>query len=100
MGFERNEDAMKDFLKWKSFWKEHGESMKAVEEKSGQTFFLHGFGGTGKTYVYNTLCHALCGQRKIVLCVASSGIASLLLISGRTAHSTFKIPIEIHEGST
>ena len=32
--------------------------------------------------------------------MASSGIASLLLIGGRTAPSTFKIPIEIHEGST
>ena len=59
-----------------------------------------GLGGTGKTYVYNTLCYSLCGQGKIVLCVASSGIASLLLIGGRTAHSTFEIPIEIHEGST
>jgi len=35
-----------------------------------------------------------------VLCVASSGIASLLLRGGRTAHSTFKIPITIHESST
>ena len=32
--------------------------------------------------------------------MASSGIASLLLIGGRTSHSTFKIPIEIHESST
>jgi PIF1-like helicase/Helitron helicase-like domain at N-terminus len=74
--------------------------VNAVETKSGQTFFLHGPGGTGKTYVYNTLCHFLRGQGKIVICVASSGIASLLLMGGRTSHSTFKIPIEIHEGST
>ena len=67
--------------------------VSAVETQSGQTF-LHGPGGTGKTYVYNTLCYFLCGQGKIVLCVASSGIASLLLIGGRTSHSTFKIPIE------
>jgi hypothetical protein len=39
-------------------------------------------------------------EGKIVLCVASSGIASLLLSGGRTAHSHFKIPIPIHEGST
>ena len=54
----------------------------AVENKTGQTFFLHGPGGTGKTYVYNTLCYFLRGQGKIVLCVASSGIAALLLIGG------------------
>ena len=46
--------------------------VNAVETQSGQTFFLHGPGGTGKTYVYNTLCYFLRGQGKIVLCVASS----------------------------
>ena len=72
----------------------------AIETKSGLIFFLHGSGGTGKTYLYNTLCYFFRGQGKIVLCVASSGIASLLLIGGRTSHSTFKIPIDIHEDST
>jgi hypothetical protein len=38
-------------------------------------------------------------EGKIVLCVASSGIASLLLPGGRTAHSQLKIPIPIHEDS-
>ncbi|PKY63284.1 hypothetical protein RhiirA4_302686, partial [Rhizophagus irregularis] len=36
----------------------------------------------------------------IALAVASSGIAALLLPGGRTAHSCFKIPINIHEDST
>ncbi len=31
--------------------------------------------------------------------VASSGIASLLLLGGRTAHSRFKIPIDLHDES-
>ena len=75
------------------------EIVKAVNDRSGKTFFLHGPGGTGKTYVYNTLCHYLRGQGKIVVCVASSGIAALLLIGGRTAHSCFKIPLKIHEDS-
>ena len=72
----------------------------AVNTHSGQIFFLHGPGGTGKTYLYNTLCYHLCGQGKIVLCVASSGIAALLLNGGRTSHSMFKIPIQIHDTST
>jgi primosomal protein N' len=59
--------------------------INAVKTKSGQTFFLHGPGGTGKTYVYNTLCYLLHSQGKIVLHVASSGIASLLLIGVRTS---------------
>lgn len=74
--------------------------VSAVEDKTGQSFFLHGAGGTGKTYVYNTICHHLRGMGKIVLCVASSGIAALLLSGGRTAHSRLKIPIQVHEDST
>jgi hypothetical protein len=71
----------------------------AVEQKTGEIFFLHGPGGTGKTYLYNTLCYHLRSQQKIVLCVASSGIAALLLKGGHTAHSCFKIPIPCHESS-
>ena len=36
-------------------------------------------------------------KRKIVLTVASSGVSSLLLPNGRTAHSRFRIPIDIDE---
>ncbi|PIA29552.1 hypothetical protein AQUCO_05900055v1 [Aquilegia coerulea] len=50
----------------------------AVDSKEGGLYFVYGSGGTGK----------------IVLAVASSGIASLLLPGGRTAHSRFKIPLE------
>jgi len=35
-----------------------------------------------------------------VLPVASSGIAFLLLLGGRTAHSRFKIPIDLHDELT
>jgi predicted ATPase len=36
----------------------------AITTGSGQTFFLHGPGGTGKTYLYNTLCYHLRSQGK------------------------------------
>ena len=62
--------------------------------EEGKTFFLHGAGGTGKTFVYNALCHRVRANRWITLCVASSGIAALLLPGGHTAHSTFWIPVE------
>jgi hypothetical protein len=68
--------------------------MESVRNRDGKTFFLNGPGGTGKTFVYKTLCHALRGDGVVVLCVASSGIAALLLIGGRTAHYVFKIPVE------
>ena len=72
--------------------------LNAVETQSGQCFFLNGPGGTGETYVYNTLCHALRADGKIVICTASSGIAAVLLLGGCTTHFRSKIPINLHEG--
>ncbi|KAF7372308.1 ATP-dependent DNA helicase [Mycena venus] len=68
--------------------------IESVENNLGKVFFLSGAGGTGKTFVYNTLAHHLRRQYYVVLCVASSGISALLLQGGRTAHSVFKIPID------
>ena len=62
-------------------------------------FYLQGPGGTGKTFLYKTLCHYYRSQGKTVLCVASTGIAALLLPNGRTSHSQFKIPLELNESS-
>ena len=39
-------------------------------------------------------------EGKIVLAVASCGIAALLLQGGRTTHSRFRIPINIIDEST
>ncbi|XP_058768047.1 uncharacterized protein LOC131641761 [Vicia villosa] len=75
------------------------EIMDAVEKQEGGVFFLYGYGGTGKTFMWNTLSAALRSKKKIVLPVASSGIASLLLPGGRTAHSRFKIPVPTLENS-
>ncbi|KAF9218269.1 hypothetical protein BS17DRAFT_655803, partial [Gyrodon lividus] len=69
-------------------------------QQNASSYFLHSAGGCGKTYLCNLIAAAVCAQGKIVLCVASSGIASLLLSGGQTAHSRFKIPIPIHEAST
>ena len=65
----------------------------------GHTFFVYGYGGTGKTFLWNTLLNSIRSQGKIALAVASSGIAALLLPGGRTPHSRFRIPLDIHEHS-
>ncbi|KAF9490087.1 hypothetical protein BDN71DRAFT_1400539 [Pleurotus eryngii] len=67
---------------------------ESVEKDLGHIFFLDGPGGMGKTFIYNTLCNQVRSEGWIVLCVASSGIAALLMPGGRTAHSQFKIPID------
>jgi hypothetical protein len=62
--------------------------------------FLQAAAGTGKTFLLNMMI-ALAAQRDITLvATASTGIASLLLFNGRTAHSTFKIPLTVHEDTT
>jgi hypothetical protein len=60
----------------------------------GKSFFIDGFGGCGKTYLYQAICHSVRARRLILLCVASTGLACLLLPGGQTAHSMFKIPID------
>jgi hypothetical protein len=59
-------------------------------------FFIEGAGGTGKTFFYPTICSYYCFQRYPVLCVASTGIASLLLPGG---HLIFGIPMKLNETS-
>lgn len=66
------------------------------DDKPG-LFFVSGHGGTGKTFLWNNVVTYLRGYRRIVLTVASSGVASLLLPGGRTAHSRFKIPIDLDD---
>ncbi|XP_058764693.1 uncharacterized protein LOC131638161 [Vicia villosa] len=56
--------------------------MQAVESLNPAVFFLHGYGGTGKTYMWRTLATALRSKHDICLTVATSGIASLLLPGG------------------
>jgi len=74
--------------------------MSSVAGQKGGVFFLHGYGGTGKTFMWRTLAASIRSQCQIVLTVATSGIASLLLPGGRTAHSKFKIPVPTFENST
>ncbi|PNY14174.1 ATP-dependent DNA helicase PIF1 [Trifolium pratense] len=73
------------------------EVVDAVTNNLGRMFFIDGFGGSGKTYLWNALSFRFRSEGKIVLNVASSGIASLLLPGGRTAHSQFGIPLVLTE---
>jgi hypothetical protein len=68
--------------------------MESIECSRGQAFFIDGPGGSGKTYLYNTILGTVRNNGKIALAVASSGIAAMLLDGGRTAHSRFKINLD------
>ena len=71
--------------------------MTAINNNEGGVFFVYGYGGTGKTYLWKTLSAAVRCNAQIVLNVASSGIVSLLLTGGRTAHSRFIIHLVLTE---
>ncbi|CAN1256871.1 ATP-dependent DNA helicase PIF1 [Linum perenne] len=68
----------------------HDAVVSALSSSNGKLFFLYGHGGTGKTYF----------EGKIALVVASSGIAATLLPGGVTAHSRFRIPLDVDSTST
>ncbi|XP_058784405.1 uncharacterized protein LOC131659195 [Vicia villosa] len=76
------------------------EIMKAVRGQKGGVFFLHGYGSTGKTYMWQTLASALRAKHDIYITVATSGIASLLLPGGRTTQSRFKILVPMLDNLT
>ena len=48
--------------------------LRSFDAGNKDTFFVIGAAGAGKTFLYNTLCHAFRSRSLLVLCVAYSGI--------------------------
>ncbi|GMF46074.1 unnamed protein product [Phytophthora fragariaefolia] len=69
-------------------------------DQGNKLFFIDGPGGTGKSTLLRHILAKVRLAGKIAIAVASSGIASLLLMGGRTAHATFKIPLKLTNKST
>ncbi|XP_059149801.1 uncharacterized protein LOC131936752 [Physella acuta] len=69
--------------------------LQRVRQNEGGILFIDAPGGTGKTFVLNLILAKVRQQQKLAIAVASSGIAATLLTGGRTAHSTFKLPLNI-----
>jgi hypothetical protein len=103
LNYDRQELAARVAQQYQQFNNEqrilYDDVIDSVNNKKGEIFFVHSAGGGGKTFVCNTIAAAVRKEESIALCVASSGIASLLLEGGRTAHSRFKIPLQINESS-
>ena len=62
-------------------------------------FFLSGPGGTGKTHLINMLLAYFRSRHEVAIAVASSGVASLLLDGGTTAHARFKMGFPANEAT-
>ena len=72
----------------------------AIEFDLAKQFVINAPGGCGKTFVFDCISTYLRSKGLIVICCASTGIAAWNLEGGRTAHSTFKIPIDADKDST
>ncbi|XP_073144594.1 uncharacterized protein [Henckelia pumila] len=73
--------------------------MESVNMGNGGLFFVNGPRGTGKTFLYRALLANIRKNKMIAPATATSGVAASILPGGRTAHSRFKIPIDLHEES-
>jgi hypothetical protein len=60
---------------------------------------LDGPGGTGKTFVLNSIIDLADSLEIERIVVACSGVAALLLTGGQTAHSAFKIPLNVEQNA-
>lgn len=61
----------------------YDQIIASVDSSSGGVYFVYGFGGTGKTFLWNILSAAIRSRDEVVLNVASSGIAASFLVEGR-----------------
>ena len=73
--------------------------LESITNNQSYLFFIDTTGGCGKTFLCNTIATEIRRREQVVLCIASSRIAVLLLNSERTFYSYFKIPISIHKNS-
>ena len=69
----------------------------SVVNKLGKVYFCVAPGGCGKTFTVNTLMAKLRLEGRVCLACATSGIAANQLDGGTTAHTKFKIPIDLTE---
>ena len=65
------------------------------DKGEGGIVFIDAPGGTGKTFLLTFILARFRARGKIALAVTSSGIAAQLLPNGKTAHSAFRIPLNL-----
>jgi len=69
--------------------------VNADDSNHKECIFVYVSGKTGKTYLWNVIVAVLRSKGKIILSVASSGIAALLLPFDKTAHTMCRISINL-----
>jgi energy-coupling factor transporter ATP-binding protein EcfA2 len=75
------------------------EIIEHMSNRKGRVFFVDGPRGTGKTFLYRCLIAIIRSEGLIAVATATCEIAASIIPGGHTAHSVFKIPIKISDGS-
>jgi hypothetical protein len=68
-----------------------------IVEQKKMIHFIDGPGGSGKTFLYKTLIYYFNSIGKKIVSMAWTGIASILLPKGMTAHKTFRLSLYLEE---
>jgi ATP-dependent DNA helicase PIF1 len=71
-----------------------------VFSNTSSSFFVDRPGGTGKTFLYRAILDIVRAKHIIALATASSRVAASILPSGHTAHSQFKILLNVEKNIT
>ncbi|GJV68346.1 ATP-dependent DNA helicase PIF1-like protein [Tanacetum coccineum] len=77
----------------------YDEILRHVDNDISGMFFIDGPGGTRKTFLYKALLAKVRSRGLIAIATASSGAAANNMPGGRTAHSRFKIHINLDNNS-
>jgi PIF1-like helicase len=75
------------------------EIKRHVNENRGGVFFIDGPGATEKSFLYKTLLVEVCSRDLITIATVSFEAAANNLPRGRTAHSRYKIPLQLENNS-
>ncbi|XP_054259511.1 uncharacterized protein LOC128984236 [Macrosteles quadrilineatus] len=67
--------------------------------RANRLIFLDGPGGYGKTLLIRVILAYVRSQNQVAIAVASSGIASGNMPGGTTAHSMFRLPLDLGDGT-
>ena len=70
-------------------WQIYDTITDCIREDIGNFYFIDAPEGTGKTFLMNIILAFVQKQQLIAIATAASGIASILLTKGTTAHSHF-----------
>lgn len=70
-----------------------------ADRQLSKIIFLDGPGGYGKTQLIKVILADIRSRHQVAIAVASSGIAAVNIPGASTAHSMFRLPLDLGQGT-